>query len=281
MAINTDVIGRKTEPVPFTYNQDTVILYALGIGAGVDELDFVYEKNLKVFPTFAVIPFMFIPENLSIGKQANLNMLKVLHGEQKIILHKPIPTSGTVYTSSICDSIYDKGDKGAVVNVTIETRDAQGDLLFENKSVVVDRSGGNFGGGRGPKADPIKPPEGKKPDFRSEYITTKDQAALYRLSGDKNPLHVDPEFAEKAGFDRPILHGLCSFGIAGRAILHNLCQSDPGRLKSFGVRFMNVVYPGDTLITQGWQTQEKGQFVIQTTNQDGKIILGNSLAVIS
>lgn len=280
MAINLDIIGQKTEAVPFTYDEDTVILYALGIGAGIDELDFVYEKNLKVFPTFAVIPFMFIPEAMSIAKQANLNMFKVLHGEQKIILHQPIPPKGTVYTASTCDSIYDKGEKGAVLNVTSETRDAQGEILFENKSVIVDRSAGNFGGDRGPKAEPITPPEEKKPAFRTEYTTSRDQAALYRLSGDKNPLHIDPEFAQKGGFERPILHGLCSFGFAGRAILHNLCNCEPSRLKSFAVRFMNVVYPGDTLITEGWPTEQESLYIIRTTDQDGKVILGNAVAEI-
>jgi acyl dehydratase len=279
MAINLDIIGQKTEPVAFTYDEDTVILYALGIGAGVDELDFVYEKNLKVFPTFAVIPF--ISEFMSTAKQANLNMYKVLHGEQKIILHQPVPPKGTVYTASTCDSIYDKGDKGAILNVTIETRDAQGELLFENKSVIVDRSAGNFGGDRGPKAEPINPPKEKKPDFRAEYTTSRDQAALYRLSGDKNPLHIDPEFAQKGGFDRPILHGLCSFGFAGRAIVHNLCGNDPARLKSFGVRFMNVVYPGEELITEGWKTEQEGRYIIRTTNREGRVILGNAEAEIA
>ena len=147
------------------------------------------------------------------------------------------------------------------------------------KAVIVDRGAGNFGGDRGPKTDKILPPQGKAPDFRMAYRTSKDQAALYRLSGDKNPLHIDPGFAEKGGFDKPILHGLCSFGYAGRAILNTACNGNPDRLKSFSVRFMNVAYPGDTLITQGWQL-DAHQYVIQTTNQDGKIILGNSFAEI-
>ncbi|MCF8095064.1 MAG: MaoC family dehydratase N-terminal domain-containing protein [Desulfobacteraceae bacterium] len=279
MGINLDMIGKKTEAVPFTYNEDTVILYALGIGAGVDELDFVYEKNLKVFPTFAVIPFM--PAFMTSMQKAEINLFALLHGEQKIILHQPIPARGTVYTASVIDSVYDKGDKGAVLNITIETRDEQGSLLFENKTVLVDRSAGNFGGERGPKTEPINPPEGKEPDFRAEYATSKDQAALYRLSGDKNPLHIEPEFAKKAGFDRPILHGLCSFGFAGRAIVHNLCGNDPAHLKSFGARFMNVVYPGEELITEGWKTEQEGRYIIRTTNREGRVILGNAEAEIA
>jgi acyl dehydratase len=242
------------------------------------QLDFIYEKNLKVFPTFAVIPFMpvllefFVP-------QAKLNLFKVLHGEHQIILHKPIPLSGTVYTTTTCDSIYDKGDKGAMVNITFETSDADGNLLFENKALIVDRGAGNFGGDRGPKSTPFEPPEGKPPDFQVEQVVSRDQAALYRLSGDKNPLHIDPGFARKGGFDRPILHGLCTVGYAGRAILHNVCGSDPGRFRSFSLRFVNVVYPGDTLITKGWRAEDN-QYVIQTVNQDGKLILSNALATV-
>ena len=278
MAINLDMIGRKMDPIPFTYDEDMVILYALGIGAGIEELNFVYEKSLKVFPTFAVVPF--IPSLLSsFVPKAKLNLLAVLHGEQKIALHKPIPTSGTIYTSMIWDSVYDKGDKGAILNISFETRDEKGDLLFENKAVIVERSAGNFGGDRGPKAEIVLPPDGKEPDFKVEHTTTKDQCALYRLSGDKNPLHIDPEFAKKGGLDRPILHGLCSFGFAGRAILHSACGSDPARFKSFSVRFMNVVYPGDTLITEGWKT-DAGTYIIQTKTREGKVVLGNAVAEV-
>ena len=279
MGLNLDMVGKKSDPVPFTYDEDRVILYALGIGAGVEELDFIYEKDLRVFPTFAVVPF--IPTLLSsFVPMVKLNLLAVLHGEQKIVLHKLIPTSGTIHTTTRWDSVYDKGDKGATINISFETRDENGDLLFENKAVVMDRSAGNFGGDRGPKSEIITPPEGKDPDFRVEYATTKDQCALYRLSGDKNPLHIDPEFAGKGGFDRPILHGLCSFGFAGRAILHSVCGSDPARFKSFSVRFMNVVYPGDTLITEGWK-RDTGAYIIQTKTRDGRIVLGNAEAEVN
>jgi len=277
MALNLDLMGKWTDPVPFEYDQDTVILYALGIGATVDELDFVYEKNLKVFPTFAVIPYM--PAIIPLMADAGLNMPAVLHGEQKIVLHGPIPTSGTILSSGLWTSVYDKGDKGAVLNMDIETKDQQGRLLFENRVVIVDRSAGNFGGDRGPKAEKFDPPEGKDPDFRVVYKTSPDQAALYRLCGDKNPLHIDPEFAKLGGLDRPILHGLCSLGYAGRAILHSVCGSDPARLKSFAVRFMGMVYPGDTLITEGWKT-DQGNYIIRTKTQDDRVVLGNAAAEV-
>jgi acyl dehydratase len=278
MALNLDLIGKKIGPVPFTYGPDTVILYALGIGAGIEELDFVYEKNLKVFPTFAVIPF--VPSFLSsFVPESRLNLYAVLHGEQKIILHRPIPSSGTIHTTTACESIYDKGDKGAVLHVSFETRDDNGELLFENKAVIMDRSAGNFGGPRGPRSELPSPPDGEAPVFRVEYGTSPNQAALYRLSGDKNPLHIDPDFARKGGFERPILQGLCTFGFAGRALLHSLCGGDPARLLSFSVRFMNVVFPGDTLITEGWKVGQ-GSYVVQTKTQDGRLVLGNGHAEI-
>jgi acyl dehydratase len=278
MALNLDSIGKPTDKIPYTYDQDAVMLYALGIGAGVEELDFVYEKNLKVFPTFAVIPtFDAIFTTVA---TAGLNLPTVLHGEQKVIMHNQIPTSGTVYTKGIWESVYDKGDNGAVLNVSLATENENGDLLFENKVVIVDRSAGNFGGDRGPKTERFDPPESKKPDFQVQYATSPDQAALYRLSGDKNPLHIDPEFAKKGGLDRPILHGLCTFGHAGRAILHSVCDGDPAKLKSFGARFMNVVFPGETLVVEGWRQSER-KYVIQVKNQEGRVVLGNSIAELS
>jgi len=277
MALNLDLVGKKTDRIPFTYEQDAVILYALGIGAGVDELDFIYEKNLKVYPTYAVIPLL--PCIIDVMADLGINLPAMLHGEQKIILHGVIPPSGTVYTSGIWDSVYDKGDKGAVLNISLETHDQSDQLLFENKVVLIDRSAGNFGGERGPQTERFDPPQGKTPDFRVEYPTSPDQAALYRLSGDKNPLHIDPEFAQKGGLERPILHGLCTYGHAGRAVLHSVCGSDPARFKSFAARFMDIVFPGDTLITEGWKL-ENGKFIVQVKTTEGKIVLGNAAAKV-
>jgi acyl dehydratase len=278
MTLNLDLIGKKTESIPFTYDQDAVILYAFGIGAGVEELDFVYEKNLKVFPTFGVLPYM--PALTTLMADAGLNLPTVLHGEQKIVLHHQPAISGTIHSRGMWNSVYDKGDKGAVLNIDFETKDEQGQLLFENRVVIMDRSAGNFGGDRGPKSERFDPPQGKDPDFRVEYKTSPDQAALYRLNGDKNPLHVDPEFAKLGGLEGPILHGLCTYGFAGRAILHNICGSDPARFKSFSARFVGVVFPGDTLITEGWEV-DGGKYIVRTMNQDGNLVLGNGMAELS
>ncbi len=205
MTLNLDLVGMRTDPIPFTYDQDRVILYALGIGAGVEELDFVYEKNLKVFPTFAVIPPM-AASAVRVKELGLKDLRQILHGEQKLVLHRLIPTSGTLYNTAVLSSVFDKGASGAVMISNVETRDENGQLLFENRVVGVDRSAGNFGGERGPKAERFDPPEGKTPDFHVEYVTSSDQAALYRLSGDYNPLHIDSEVAKMGGFDRPI-HG--------------------------------------------------------------------------
>lgn len=277
MALNLDVIGEKIEFPPFEYNQDTVILYALGIGAGMNDLPFVYEKDLQVYPTFAVIPFG--PGLFPFIEKSGINLFTLLHGEQKIKLYKPIPPAGSVQSTAVCESIWDKGDKGAVLTLKVESRDADGDLLFENTALLMDRSGGNFGGDRGPKTESVSPPEGKGPDFSVSYTTSSDQAVLYRLSGDKNPLHIDPEFAKMGGFDKPILHGLCSYGYAGRAILESVCGNDPAKMKSFHVRFKSVVFPGDTLTTEGWKL-ETGKFVVRTVTQEGKEVLGNGLVEI-
>lgn len=277
MALNLEMVGQRFEPYPFKYDRDQVILYALGIGGGVDELDFVYEKNLRVYPTFAVVPLITGIIDL-IGK-LNINLLGLLHGEQKIVVHKPIPPQGTVYTSSFCRSIYDKGDKGAICHVEFETRDENSELLFENFVVLFDRTAGNFGGEPGPKPERVVPPEGVAPDFRVVDDISPNQAALYRLTGDKNPLHIDPDFARKGGLKKPILHGLCTYGFAGRAVLKGACGGDPARFRSLGVRFMNVVYPGETLITEGWKSG-KGRYIIRTKTGDDRVVLGNAVAEV-
>jgi acyl dehydratase len=278
MAVNLNVVGKPIPSPPFRYGPDQVILYALGIGAGPEDIEFIYEKGLKVYPTFAVIPFMsaFFGEFM---KEAGINLSGLLHGEQKVILHKPIPPAASLESTLYCQSIHDKGDKGAVIDVRLESRTAQGELLFENLAKAIDRTAGNFGGERGPESEKHEPPAGQSPDFKISQITAATQAALYRLSGDKNPLHIDPVFARKLGFDRPILHGLCTFGFTGRAVLKALCENDPGRLKSLSCRFMQPVFPGDTLITEGWRVGG-GRYVLRTSNQAGATVLGNAVAEI-
>jgi acyl dehydratase len=278
MTLNLNVIGKKSEPLAFTYTEDQLILYALGVGAGVEELDFVYERNLKALPTFAVVPLM--PLVFQFVKAANVNLKGLLHGDHKIVLHKTIPKSGTLYSTWEWLSVYDKGDRGALFSLHAETRDGNGELLFENVLTGWDRTAGNFGGDPGPKGEKIVPPSGVASDLRVEYQTSPSQAALYRLSGDKNPLHIDPEFARASGLEKPILMGLCTYGFAGRAILHSVCGSDPARFKSFSARFTGMVWPGDTLTTEGWKVGDGG-YIIQCTTQDGRVVLDNAMAEIA
>ncbi|MBK7972032.1 MAG: MaoC family dehydratase N-terminal domain-containing protein [Deltaproteobacteria bacterium] len=252
------------------------MLYALGIGANTDELDFLFEMgDLKVFPTFAVVPsFKALVQATS---NLNVNPMMILHGEQTVILHNPIPPEGEMSTVSEVTGIYDKG-KAALVVVKAETS-IDGSPVFDNIFTIFARGEGGFGGDRGPEALKADPPAGNPPDFRVEYKTLAQQALLYRLSGDTNPLHASPQFAAMGGFERPILHGLCTYGHAGRAVLHSVCGGDPARFKSFAARFASVVFPGDTIVTEGWR-ERAGRYIVRASTQDGKTVLSNSVAEV-
>jgi acyl dehydratase len=274
--VNLDVLGKEFGPFEFKYTWKDVVLYALGLGATNEDLNFVYENDLKVYPTFAVLvpPFS---ELVPILEEADLNLMMLLHAGEKIVLHKDISTEGTFVSTAKVSNICDTG-KHSVTYLEMETKNENGDLIFNTTFSALVRGDGGFGGEKPPEAGNV-PPEGKEPDFRDEIATYKDQNLLYRLSGDLNPLHVDPEFAKMAGYDRCILHGLCTYGIAGRSILRSLCDNDPKRFKSFEVRFSNVVFPGDTLITEGWKVSDE-KYIIETKNQDGKVVLSNAAAEI-
>ncbi len=276
MGINLELVGKKSEPIVYGYTWKDVVVYALGIGASTNELDFLFEMgDLKVFPTFAVVPsFRALVQATS---NLNVNPMMILHGEQTVIQHKPIPPEGEMTTVSQVTGIYDKG-KAALVVVKAETT-IGGAPVFDNIFTIFARGEGGFGGDRGPEALKADPPEGKAPDFRIEYPTLPQQALLYRLSGDTNPLHASPQFAAMGGFDRPILHGLCTYGHAGRAVLHSVCGSDPARLKSFAARFASVVFPGDTIITEGWR-EKPGRYIVRASTQEGKTVLSNSIAEV-
>lgn len=277
MAIKLDLVGKTSAPMKHKYTWKDTVLYALGVGAKADELDFLFEMNgPKVLPTFAVVPSFTALVNVSSDLGANPMM--ILHGEQKIILHRPIPPNGEFTTVAEVKGIYDKG-KGASVIVEAKTVDEKNEPVFDNWFTIFVRGEGGFGGDRGPEPLKADPPEGKAPDFSFTERTTAEQALLYRLSGDLNPLHASPQFAKMAGFDRPILHGLCTYGHAGRAVLKHACGGDPKKFKSFAARFAGVVFPGDTLSTEGWQV-EPGRWVIQCKQQDGKVVLSNALAEV-
>jgi acyl dehydratase len=254
---NLDAVGTEVAATEQSWTSDEALLYALGVGAGADdpvgsELDLTTENSRgvpqRVLPTFAVI----IAKNSAFGLAGSFDATMAVHGEQGIELAGPLPPAGRVLTSSRLTGIYDKGS-GALVTTESRSVDATtGELRFTTASSVFVRGAGGFGGDRGPAAsDPV--PTAQEPDLVLRAQTRSDQALLYRLSGDRNPLHSDPTFAEAAGFDRPILHGLCTYGFAGRLLLHRLCRSDPARFVSMNGRFSAPVRPGDALAVHVWR----------------------------
>jgi acyl dehydratase len=206
-----------------------------------------------------------------------INPVMILHGEQRVQLNGPIPVKGKLTTSGRVAGVYDKG-KGALAVVESETKDEQGNVLFVNSAGVFVRGAGGFGGERGPEAG-NRVPE-RAPDKTVEMQTLPIQAAIYRLSGDRNPLHIDPAFASMAGYDRPILHGLCTMGHVGRAVLSAFCDNDPARLTGLEVRFSGVVFPGDSIITEMWD-EGGGRIVLQAKTQRGDAVISNAAATIA
>ncbi|HWP65796.1 MAG TPA: MaoC/PaaZ C-terminal domain-containing protein [Candidatus Limnocylindria bacterium] len=267
MPIDLSYVGKKLDPVTYTYTERDVMLYALGVGCGRDDLQFTYEKDLRVLPTFAVIASF--PAMMQLGGALKVNPAMVLHGEQAIALKAPIPTRGTLTTTPTVTAVYDKG-KGAVAVVETDTVNEKGTLLFHNTASIFVRGEGGFGGERGPSGPRNVPPD-RPPDKSVSYATLPQQALIYRLSGDYNPLHADPDFAKLAGFDMPILHGLCTYGHAGRAVLAAFCGNDPARLKSLEVRFSGVVFPGETITTDMWDVGG-GTIVLTARTERGEAL---------
>jgi acyl dehydratase len=238
------------------------------VGAGLDELAFTTEKNQQVLPTMPVV--LGARGAVPMQKIGSFNFAMLVHGEQAVELARPLPAEGTLKSTGKIAAIYDKG-KGAVVVSETEAVDAKsGELLFKTRSSVFIRGEGGFGGDRGPSG-PVNEPPPRKPDHEVTYKTLPEQALIYRLSGDRNPLHSDPEFAKRAGFPRPILHGLCTYGFTGRALLHTLCGSDPARFKSMEGRFSKPVFPGEALTVAMWIDGQVCLF--QTKNESGEVVL--------
>lgn len=240
-----------------TYTQRDTILYALGVGAGQDmsrhpeDLKFVYEHGLEALPTMAVV--LAYPGFWQKEPEYRLTWQKILHGEQSIVLHQPLCTTGVVRSEMTIDAIYDKGaDKGALLCFRREIYDdASGVHLATVRQSSFLRADGGFGGAGGNAPAPAAIPE-RAPDMREEMATRTDQALIYRLSGDDNPLHVDPRVAAAAAFDRPILHGLCTYGFAGRALLKWLCGNASAKLRRMDARFSSPLFPGETIRVDIW-----------------------------
>lgn len=277
MPIDPKLVGTKLPQMEYIYTSRDVMLYALGIGAGdePEELKFVYENDLQVLPTFGVIP-PFGALMAIVGMEGmDFNLAMLLHGEQYLELFRPIPVEGRLVSHPHISAIYDKG-KGALVEIDVDTKDEKGETIFMNRFSTFIRGEGGFGGERGPEPG-FEAPE-RDPDRIVEMKTLPRQAMLYRLSGDLNPLHVDPGFAAIGGFEKPILHGLCSFGFAGRAVLQEYCANETARFKAVKVRFSRHVYPGETIVTEMWQEKEDQVIFRCKTAERGEYCLTNAAA---
>ncbi|KAG2229743.1 hypothetical protein BDF21DRAFT_376171 [Thamnidium elegans] len=264
----------ELEPQEFQYEEREAILYALGLGCKRTDTKYVYENdvNFSVLPTFGVIPSFAATNVVPFGDIVpNFNPMMLLHGEQFLSVKKAIPTSGTLKSRSHIVDILDKG-KGASVTLAVITTDDTNEVVFENEFTFFIRGSGGFGGkskgedrGAATAANAIP---NRKPDAVVTEKTNEDQAALYRLSGDFNPLHIDPDMSAIGGFEVPILHGLCSFGISGKHVLKTFCNDDPEVFKNIKARFAKHVFPGETLETSMWKEGNKVIFQTRVVERD-------------
>jgi len=275
MPLNPEAVGMVTEPSEAKWTSKDSLLYALGVGAGATdptrfELEFTTENSdgieQKALPTMPVV--LGGGGAGPMDKIGTFDWAMLVHGEQGITLHKPVPVAGTAMVQGKIAAMYDKG-KAAVVVMESEAREPGGDLLWTTTMSAFIRGEGGWGGDRGPSGPRNVPPD-RAPDTVVSYTTRTDQALLYRLNGDRNPLHSDPTFAARAGFPKPILHGLCTYGFTGRALLHGVCGSDPARFKSIEGRFSHPVMPGDTLDVRIWV--DGNEAIFQTVAGENTVI---------
>jgi len=293
MPVDRDkVLGASLGKSSGSWVTDDVILYHLGIGAGFaatddSELQFTYEAQLKVLPSFAVVAASSFSSRCKPAKDPDsgglglhnvpgleFNPALLLHGEQAITLSGPLPVEAEFTSESRIAEVYDKG-KAALVIIESEAKDSGGKPLFTNRMSLFLRGEGGFGGPSGPAAG-NEPPK-RKPDGVVESKTLPQQALLYRLNGDKNPLHADPGFAKKGGFDKPIIHGLCSYGIVCKAVVDGALAGDVARVAGYEARFRGVAFPGETYLTSYWQEGDK--LIIEAKSKERDAVIISNAAV--
>ncbi|MDP6651513.1 MAG: MaoC/PaaZ C-terminal domain-containing protein [Gammaproteobacteria bacterium] len=277
------LLNREFPTIRQTYTDKDCMLYALGVGLGIDPLDenclrFVYEDGLKVLPSQSVM--MAHPGFWAKEEDLDIDWVKVLHAGQEFILHKPLPTSDTVEATNQITEVSDKGEKvGALIVSDRIVRDVEtGEDLCTLVTTILARGNGGFGGNRKsvPKTDVVP---SRNPDEICDLPTLPQQALIYRLSGDFNPLHASPSVARNAGFKAPILHGLSTFGVMAHALLKTCCDYEPDKFKRMRVRFSAPVYPGETIRTEIWQDGNEIAFRCKSLEQD-KIVINNGYLLI-
>jgi acyl dehydratase len=274
MPLDHSLVGVPSEPQERSWTSKDALLYAIGVGAGLgdplQELEFTTENSegvrQQVVPSYAVL----VAQARTGRSLGDFDRAMLVHAEQAFELHRPLPVEGMVRTVATVTGIYDKGSGALVASENVAVDAATGAKLVTSRSGAFIRGEGGFGGERGP-TDRWQRPE-RPPDHQVVQPTRPEQALLYRLSGDRNPLHADPKFAARGGFSRPILHGLCTYGFTGRALLHTLCGSDPARFGSMSGRFSRPVLPGDTLVVSIWR-EDGDSALFQTATEDGTVVI--------
>jgi acyl dehydratase len=276
-------VGATFAPTTYEWSDRDVILYHLALGAGnpptdENELRYAYEGDLRVLPSFGTIPPFGTMMSLGSVDVIDINLASILHGEQEIEIHQPIPTSGTVSQEGRVVNVFDKGKGALIVMEIVSTDEKSGEPMFTNRSSIFVRGEGGFGGDGGPPTQSTVPD--REPDHIVESPTMPQQALLYRMSsGDLNPLHADPGFALFAGFERPILHGLCTYGIALKAVVDAALGKEPSRVSTYKARFSGSVYPGETVVTRIWET-DGGAALDAVTAERSEPVLSNGLVLV-
>ena len=274
MAIDRSSIGQRVGPISKRYTWRDVSLYSIALGAGEHDLPYILDPSPQVLPTYGVLPA--IEPMFEAAAKTHADLVQLLHVAQRTELVKPWPAEGEMLTSATIRGIWDM-KVGALLIVDTETA-VNGELSAKTTWQLLLRGEGGFGGERPPQGLRARPPKDKQPDFEVEVPTSRNQALLYRLTGDVNPIHSHPEVAKLAGFDRPILHGLCTYGIGARMALKHLAGDSPARFKAFEAKFSKVVMPGDTLIVRGYTLETPGQASITVTVKDsGEEAIGSAL----
>lgn len=285
MPINREfLINWEMEPVVQRYTDKDTMLFALSLGLGMDpedprQLQYVYEEGLQAFPTMPLV--LCSPQGWAVHPEAGINYRMMVHSEQRLKIHKPLPPAGTLRAVTRVDDVIDKGEgRGAILYLSRDIHDDEsGELLATVSGTAFARADGGFGGPSGPMIEPHRLPEGEA-EYRLEATTSPQMALLYRLNGDRNPIHASPEIARSARFPRPILHGLATYGVAANLLINEFAGGDPTRLQEYNARFSAPFFPGETLTVEAWKKGNEISFRAFVAERDA-VVLNNGYAVLT